>query len=337
MADSLVFALSQFRQLLPVDFRLKDTVESKIDKLRKELQQWERELKELEAGSINYKDMREISGGITELSYGVGDKLIYIVEADGGKFKKFIRYVRAAKYFDRILRRIIDMKPDYSSFISEHRHDPSAAEEDVRPRNASTDVALEFVERKKEIDQLLHYLDINDPECCQVITISGIGGAGKSTLAQQLLKHRYVSIHYKKKTNHLVTVSRKFQRRKIFTDILEGLQQSVKDEDSEEDLGKKISNFLESHQALIVLDDIRSLEDWKVLRVILPRSHKSRILITTRLKQVAENAHGIESEAKCVRLESLTTEEGCNLLKKKVPVLHLMLVSCRKPKKWPEI
>ncbi|PIN23466.1 Apoptotic ATPase [Handroanthus impetiginosus] len=314
MVDSLVFSLSEFLQLLDVDFRLKGTVKSKIDELRTELRQWEPKLKELEAGSINHEDIREISGGITELSYGAGDKLIYIAEADGGKFKKFIRYVRAAKYFDRILRRIIDMRPDYSSFTSEHRHDPSAAEEDVRSRNVTTYVAHEFVEREEETKQLLSYL-VEESEHCQVIAISGIGGAGKTTLAERLLEHPVVRIHYRGRP--LVPVSRKFHRRKIFTAILEKLDQPSGENDSEEDLGKRISKYLDKYKRLIVLDDIWSLDDWEFLKVILPRSCKSKILFTTRLKQVAENAN--RGLARCVHLKSLTLEKGCELLKKKDP------------------
>ncbi|PIN20160.1 hypothetical protein CDL12_07153 [Handroanthus impetiginosus] len=322
MADSLIaFALSDFLQLLDVDFRLKGTVKSEIDKIREELQQWKLELEEpviSEAGSINYKKIKQIPTHITELSYDVEAVLIRIAEADGGKFTKFIRFMHsttlyAVRYFPRILRDIKEIRGVYSSFISMHRLDPSAAEEDVRSWNETTYFACEFVEREEEMKQLRSYLR-EESERCQVIAISGMGGAGKTTLAERLREHSETKIHYRGRP--LVPVSSKFQRRKIFTAILEKLEQEVDENEGEEDLGKRISKYLDKYKRLIVLDDIWSLGDWESLRVILPKSFKSKILFTTRMKHVAENAN--RGLARCIHLKRLTLEEGCELLKKKV-------------------
>lgn len=57
---------------------------------------------------------------------------------------------------------------------------------------------------------------------------------------------------------------------------------------NEDDLGKRLRDHLSEKRYLVVIDDIWTLEQWDVLKLILPDDlNKSRVLLTTRNKNVA--------------------------------------------------
>ncbi|KAL0456938.1 UNVERIFIED_CONTAM: putative disease resistance protein [Sesamum latifolium] len=218
----------------------------------------------------------------------------------------------AGKIMRDIHNRLALIGETYEKHLHTYYRSPA---EDLTSRNASYRRPREFVRREKEMGVLLPYL-LSDNDLCQVVSISGVAGIGKTVLAQQLFEA--VELQYEYRTRIWVSVWKK-SRREIMEEIVKNIHPPSVQGKSEEQLGRWIFSHLEDAKTLVVLDEMSSMDDLEFLETIIPRSSKgrSRILITTRSKQVAEIAHG--TAPRCVHLRRLTDDEGYQLLLKNVP------------------
>ena len=99
-------------------------------------------------------------------------------------------------------------------------------------------------------------------------------------------------------------------------DFMTALRQEGETEEirnmGENQLGKKVCEYLEKRRYLIVLDDVWSIQVWNRLCLYLPESNGSRVLITTRNQQIALDAY-----AKLYQLCPLGEKESWELFLKK--------------------
>ncbi|XP_047339464.1 putative disease resistance protein RGA4 [Impatiens glandulifera] len=117
-----------------------------------------------------------------------------------------------------------------------------------------------------------------------VLPIVGIGGLGKTTLAQMVFNDREVSDHFDPK--FWVCVSDEFDIKLVIKSILQ-----EKTEASLEELQKNVRDKLREKRYLIVLDDVwnEDIHEWNQLRSILDcGSNDAFVLTTTRKLNVAE-------------------------------------------------
>ncbi|PRQ20565.1 putative P-loop containing nucleoside triphosphate hydrolase, leucine-rich repeat domain, L [Rosa chinensis] len=124
-----------------------------------------------------------------------------------------------------------------------------------------------------------------------VIPIVGMGGMGKTTLAQLAYNNENVTAHFDKKV--WVCVSDPFDEIKIAKAIIENLDGTQSSLNELEILLQHIKTRVENKKLLMVLDDVWTEEHKKwenlKLQVIMQRCAKgSKILVTTRKEGVAK-------------------------------------------------
>ncbi|XP_045792700.1 disease resistance protein RGA2-like [Trifolium pratense] len=166
-------------------------------------------------------------------------------------------------------------------------------------------------DNKKEIINLLRkpHRDHN----VSLIAIAGIGGLGKTALAQLVYNDEEVQKFFEKKM--WVCVSENFDVKTILKNILESLLNGKVDENlSLDNLQNNLRENLSERKYLLVLDDIwnESHQKWIDLRTYLMCGAKdSKILVTTCSKTVAHTM-GVGDP---YVLNGLTPEESWGLLK----------------------
>lgn len=148
------------------------------------------------------------------------------------------------------------------------------------------------------------------------ISIKGMAGLGKTTLTKMVFKDR--DLQYEFFTRLWVYVSKTFNRKQIFLDILSNFTKKTKDfhDMTDENLAEKIKEFLGDGKYFIVMDDIWTVQDWECLKIAFSNNKKgSRVLVTTRHEKVASH---IDSFGNPHKLKFLGNDESWELLEKKV-------------------
>ncbi|CAM0902551.1 unnamed protein product [Alopecurus aequalis] len=122
-----------------------------------------------------------------------------------------------------------------------------------------------------------------------IVTITGKSGVGKTTLASCI----YESSEVRAMFRHIiwVNVPQKFRLLDVVADMVRqttflGIVLDPKQKDAHEigQLTKSLSQKLSSNNYLIVLDNVRSLDDLKLFLSVLPERKGSAVLITTEIK-----------------------------------------------------
>nr|XP_023923952.1 putative disease resistance protein RGA4 [Quercus suber] len=139
---------------------------------------------------------------------------------------------------------------------------------------------------KKEILKLL--LDANAVENVSIIPIVGIGGLGKTTLAQLIYNDENVKNNFEMKL--WICISDNFDIKHIVKQILESLG-NRRDEEILEILQNHLRGELNEKKYFIVLDDVwnENRNNWITLNnLLMGGARGSKIVVTTRSIKVAE-------------------------------------------------
>ncbi|KAF5945760.1 hypothetical protein HYC85_015988 [Camellia sinensis] len=134
---------------------------------------------------------------------------------------------------------------------------------------------------------------------CRVISIIGMAGLGKTTLAKKVFK----SAQHNFGRSAWIYVSQQPNIRELLLDIARqvGLEKEKEKGEEKEKWEKNIEvnlfKFLSKHRYVIVLDDMWHIETWNAIKNAIPTNTKngSRIILTTRNNYVGTHVGGRSS------------------------------------------
>lgn len=156
----------------------------------------------------------------------------------------------------------------------------------------------------------------------EVVSLSGMGGLGKTTLAKQVYDDAEVKHNFQVRAWITVSQSSKIQDllkdmvQQLFKAIRRRVPQDVENMNNNQ-LKRTIKELLQKRRYLIVLDDVWHLDKWHAVKYALPNnSFHSRVVLTTRNTDVAFTTR-IESEGKTYDLEPLSLAESWDLFCRK--------------------
>ncbi|XP_040379869.1 putative disease resistance protein RGA1 [Oryza brachyantha] len=248
-------------------------------------------------------ELHDIHGEITSWLSTVRDGSI---EPNGDKHGIFDRLREKPKSFvfrGKMAHRIKDIKAEYNDILGQRR-DANAIRNNLQvdhPMQKSNKIIgeasmLSNVEeskiaiRDREKDKIVSkLLDSNEEENFWIVSIVGLGGSGKTTMAKHIC-HVYEIKELFKNRIFWVHVSEEFDVQKLIGKLYETITGKKPDYQPQQQMVLEISEELSGNKFLLVLDAWHTDRyEWGQFMVHLQdRSPGSRILLTTRDQKVAE-------------------------------------------------
>ncbi|XP_066335204.1 disease resistance protein RGA5-like [Miscanthus floridulus] len=167
-------------------------------------------------------------------------------------------------------------------------------------------------------EEIISLLRCEDKEH-KVVSIYGIGGQGKTTLAMEVY-HEITEAAFDRRA--FVSVSQTPDMKKLLRDILSQISKSHFDQsqmlETVEQLIRTVKECLKDKRYFIWIDDIWSVSAWELVRSALPvNDNGSRIITTTRIEAVAKSC-SIGIAAQMYQAKPLSHEDSQRLFFKRL-------------------
>ncbi|KAH1083970.1 hypothetical protein J1N35_023731 [Gossypium stocksii] len=308
-------------------------VDEQVEGLASELRWMQSFLKVADARKVDNELIRTSVVEIRELAYDAEDVMetfsLKVASKRKGGFSNCIKRSacflkegcllhRIKSEIEKITVRIKELTRqlktyDVSKFGVDEEGPSSSTERRLSRRSYPHVMDDNIVGLDKDIKKLVPVL-LDEQSECRVVSICGMGGLGKTTLAKKIYHESQVVGHFK----HLAwaNVSQNCQERKVWEDILSDLN-ILSEADKKmkvEKLAEKLSSFLEKNKCLVILDDIWSPVDWDSLKpAFSARETKSKFLLTSRNTEIISHA---DTNGFLYQLQCLNDEQSWELFQK---------------------
>ncbi|XP_019708115.1 putative disease resistance protein RGA4 [Elaeis guineensis] len=268
---------------------------------------------------------------LLEARVGSGGKVSGFASSSIKIGKRLIGADECANKLREILKKLDNINTTTETLL--HVVKLNVSTENLRPKIAWERVTSSLLTevkvfgRDKERDEIIGVLlmpvkgSVRGDRSIPVLPIVGVGGVGKTTLAQLVYNDRRVEEYFE--VRMWVCVSDRFDEISITREILQSATDEKHDEVVNFDkLQRILKSMLLSKRFLLVLDDVRNDEEkrkwenkerWRKLLAPLQFGESgSRILVTTRMEMVAEMLDSMSP----VFLKGLARDEYWLLFKK---------------------
>ncbi|KAL9282800.1 putative virus X resistance protein-like, coiled-coil [Arabidopsis thaliana] len=331
MAEAFVsFGLEKLWDLLSRESERLQGIDGQLDGLKRQLRSLQSLLKDADAKKHGSDRVRNFLEDVKDLVFDAEDIIeSYVLNKLRGKgkakgVKKHVRRLacfltdrhKVASDIEGITKRISEVIGEMQSFGIQQIIDGGRSlslqerqrvQREIRqtyPDSSESDL----VGVEQSVEELVGHLVEND--IYQVVSISGMGGIGKTTLARQVFHHDLVRRHFDGFA--WVCVSQQFTQKHVWQRILQELQPHDGNilQMDESALQPKLFQLLETGRYLLVLDDVWKKEDWDRIKAMFPRKRGWKMLLTSRNEGV-----GIHADPTCLtfRASILNPEESWKL------------------------
>ncbi|XP_045813820.1 disease resistance protein RGA2-like isoform X3 [Trifolium pratense] len=278
----------EFEKISSLLTTIKATLEDAEEKqfTDKAIQNWLQKLKD--AAHVLDDILDECATKALELKYKGFKHGLSLLSSLNPKHVAF-RY-KVAKKMKSIMERLDQIAEERSKF-----HLPETARErrtgvPDRRQTTSTITQPQVYGRDEDVKKIADFLvgPAADSDDLSVYPIVGLGGLGKTTLAQSIFNHDRVVKHFELRS--WVCVSEDFSLKRMTKSIIESISGHTCEDLELDPLQRKLHDLLYRKKYLLVLDDVwdEEQENWQKLKSILACGGKgASVIVTTRLLKVA--------------------------------------------------